>query len=322
MKRPTTSFSLSLALAAAIAVGAPAPAQAAPPAPAARAADLYRQATHLYSSRNLREAEPLYQQAWELQQSYDIASNLGALELELGKPRRAAELLAFAVNHFPVRGRAEDRAALEERLSQAKSRVGTIRVKVEPGAEIRLDGAVVGRAPLAPEVFVDPGAHVILARLAGYADTRVTFQVRAGAALDVRLPLSAPPPPPPAPSMAPALAMGATSLLSAGAGVALIVLAQGQRSRAEDLHDKIQSAGASCAGTYPGCDDLRSATARSDLYSNAGVGLFAVAGAFAVGTATYLLAPRLKLGGGGKRDVRATLGVSPAGGAAVITGSF
>jgi hypothetical protein len=333
MNRTITMFASSLALAAAM-TAAPAHADTAPPSesadtaslaaradtgsPAARAAELYRQATRLYAARRLSEAEPLYRRAWELQQSYDIASNLGALELELGEPRLAAELLAHALANFPARGRGEERAAIEARFAAARKLVGTLRVTVGvAGAEVRLDGRPVGRAPLPSEIFVTPGAHVVEASFPGYADMRLELRATPGVTLAVRLPLAppAPPAPPPRRSAVPVIVGASLGLASAVAGAVLL----GTSHRADTLHDSIQRAGQSCAMASPGCSDLHAAAALSDRLGNAGVAALGIAGALAAGTVAYVVWPGAKLRA---PAVRASFGITPAGGAALLTGSF
>lgn len=179
MNRTVLLFALTAALAASAA--GPRGARAGAP-PGNRASELFRRATKLYSASDLHAAEPLYEQAYRLRRSYDIASNYGALELDLDRPRRAAELLRFALDHAPSRQGWNERAALEARLLRARQLVGAIVVRVSvEGAEVSVDGTPAGKAPLDAEVFVDPGEHVVAAKLAGYADATVTVRVDKGA---------------------------------------------------------------------------------------------------------------------------------------------
>ena len=80
-----------------------------------------------------------------------------------------------------------ERRSVEELLAQARVKVGAITVRVEPaGAEVFVDGKAVGKAPLAGEVFVEPGARVIEAKLAGYEAAQACVDhVSAGAKCDV-----------------------------------------------------------------------------------------------------------------------------------------
>ncbi len=323
MNRTAQGLALSLFLGVALAASAlPATARAEGAETSARAADLYRRATHLYASKRLDEAEPLYREAWELQQSYEIASNYGALELELGKPRLAAELLGRAVSQFPVRGRPEERAALEARHAEARKLLGALRMKVSaPGAEVLVDGRAVGRSPLPAEVLVEPGTHVIEARLAGNVDAHLSLAVPRGSTFTVNLPL-APPPAPRKLRAVPLLVGAATGVAALAVGGALVGVAEKKSGDADTLHASLAAAGQSCALASPQCSQLHAASSSADTFGNTGLALFGVAGAAAVGTLTYVLWPSLRPGSGRAPDVRASFGVSPTGAAALITGSF
>jgi hypothetical protein len=66
--------------------------------------------------------------------------------------------------------------------------VGALQLNVEPaGAEVLVDGASVGKAPLAGEVFVEPGKRAIEARLDGYTTAKATVDIAAGASREVPL---------------------------------------------------------------------------------------------------------------------------------------
>jgi hypothetical protein len=149
-----------LGLAALIAVGttmAAAPAQAQPANPD-RAAELFRQGNEAYKKKKWDDAYKLFKEAFEAKQSYDVAGNLGDVELMLGKQRDAAEHLAWSLRHWPA-GQSEARARTEQRLTEAKKSVAQLTIKVtSDGAEISVNGNVVGTSPLEGAVFVEAGA--------------------------------------------------------------------------------------------------------------------------------------------------------------------
>ena len=60
-------------------------------------------------------------------------------------------------------------------------------------AEYLVDGKVVGTAPLPLEVYVEPGARTVEAKLAGYASAKETLAIEKGAARTVELTLVAAP---------------------------------------------------------------------------------------------------------------------------------
>jgi hypothetical protein len=54
-----------------------------------------------------------------------------------------------------------------------------------PGATVLVDGKEAGQSPLADEVFVDPGARTIEAKLAGYKEAKQTVEAAKGSSLEV-----------------------------------------------------------------------------------------------------------------------------------------
>ncbi len=133
-------------------------------------------ARHKGGASRVREAREAgvgnkrFKAAFALSATYDIAGNLGDVELTLEKSRDAAEHLAFSLRHWPA-GQAEARAKTQARFDQAKKLVAwvTVSVNVE-GADVLVNGQPVGKSPLEGEVFVAPGAITIEAKLDGKTD--------------------------------------------------------------------------------------------------------------------------------------------------------
>lgn len=164
-----------------------------------RADELTGKANGLLFARRSVEAEELYQQAWALKHSYDIAGNLGVAEVETGKHREAVEHLVFALRHFPFSAEQEPRARLRELIATERMHVVMLLVVVNlAGAEVFVDENSVGVAPLRDEMFVEAGPRHIEARQKGYvtADASITGEI--GTAWRVSLTLEPEPPPRPA----------------------------------------------------------------------------------------------------------------------------
>jgi hypothetical protein len=351
MKRTLSIAMLALSLGAI--ASSPRTAHAEAPSAGAQAqkvVEIYQDANRLYDAGQLAEAEARYEQAWAIRQSYDIASNLGALELDLHRPARAAELLTFAVQQFPANGSEKTHSALQARLDKARSLSCTLHLKVdEPGADIHVDGAFVGRSPLATELFVNPGRRTIAVSLGKRRDQQaisakegvemtLAFKLPQGEA-----PAAAPPmPPSPAPaavpvvaprSKAPGFAAGAAGLLGLGIGGALIGIAESNRGDAQALHDSIAATPGGCSARTADCTTLRSTTAHADQLGNAGIGVVVTGSVLVTAGVAYLLWPTAKPAAGndeakgGKHarvpsTIRASVGASPQGGGVTVMGSF
>lgn len=156
-----------------------------------QARELFRSGVKAAEKSQWARAHAAFLAAWSLKEHYQIAGNLGTSEAMLGKWREAATHLAYYLREAPKEKVAERRSA-QKLLEQARAKVGALAVRVEPaGAEILIDGKSVGRAPLAGEVFVEPGVRVLEARLTGYEVAKQEVSAAAGASLEVPLRLVA-----------------------------------------------------------------------------------------------------------------------------------
>lgn len=136
-----------------------------------------------------QRAYDCFRRAFALDPRALFAAELGRVELHLGHARDAAEHLAFALRHLRD-DEAHHRAFIAAALDDARSHVVSLTIHTNaPGAQIFVDGKPAGVAPLAGDVFVDEGAHVIEARLPGHHPASVSFNDRIGAARTVSLTL-------------------------------------------------------------------------------------------------------------------------------------
>jgi hypothetical protein len=158
---------------------------------AARADELFKAGMSDVKQQKWSEAEAKFAAAFSLNRSYDVAANLGQTQYRLGKYRDAAENIAFALRSWPVVGKREPRELAVKRLAELRKLVATVTIRVSaPGAMVLVDGKEIGRSPLDAEVFVEPGARVIEARLVGFRDAKQTVEVVKGGAHEVALTLA------------------------------------------------------------------------------------------------------------------------------------
>ena len=258
-----------------------------------KADEFFRQGKELYKSGKLKEAHDAYRSAWALKRSYDIASNLGNTEIQLGLKRDAAEHYAFCIRNFPSSGGKTQLDHAKERFEQARKDVGALLLKVgADGAELFVDGKSVGRSPLAEEVFVEPGERSIEAKLAGHEPAKMSVRVSTGSTQTIpitltvaALPLpmasavplasvspsasaSAPPPPVPTSSAVvsdplpsdgastPVLVTGGVvSGLAVVTGVVFTVIANGKGDDAATMRGKLAKVQPNACGSTPASPD-------------------------------------------------------------------
>ncbi|MCK6592836.1 MAG: PEGA domain-containing protein [Polyangiaceae bacterium] len=255
--------------------------------------------------------------AWSLKQHYQIAGTLGWVEAELGRYREAATHLTYYLREAPKEKVAERKSA-EVLLAQARAKVGALALKVEPaGAEVFVDGVSVGKAPFQSDVFVEPGAHVIEAKLDGYMTAKATAEMGAGSSHEVPLKLvkletGA--------ETARSTAQGAAANAAEGTeraegeggprkeviiggiagsaafiatGIVFAAVSNGHATDAEEHAKKLsQTPGAPCLSASPGpeCEETKSSLTKGRTFGNLSVWSFVVGGALGAGTAIYALA--------------------------------
>ncbi|HZG45017.1 MAG TPA: PEGA domain-containing protein, partial [Allosphingosinicella sp.] len=318
-------FMCAVTLLAAMAIPFNAAASAAPPAGGAaasaeeikRAEASYKQGVRLYSEKKYVEAAAAFEAAWAENPTSDVAYNLGTAEYQQGKYREAAEHLSFALKNWPLLTVMSGlRPIAEQRLAEARAQVGALAVKVSvEGAEVLLDGQVIGQSPLAGEVFVEAGAHTVEARLAGYVTAKETVQAEKGAAKVVELKLMAPLPVETKPegngaaNPAPAGGEGAEGdglrkkLIIAGiassaalvtGGVVFAIVSSGKASDAdEQLAELLQKGGpkpCSVPALLADCMEIDGKRKARDTFADLSAWTFVAGGVLGAGTVIYALA--------------------------------
>ncbi|WP_437753067.1 tetratricopeptide repeat protein [Sorangium sp. So ce1389] len=153
------------------------------------ASQLYDQGIKAARAGKWEKARQLILESFQLDPTTERAANLGKVELRAGKPRDAAEHLAFFLREAREI-RPSDRDTAEEMLAEAKAKIGTVTVQVEAGAEVLVDGQPVGTAPLERPVFVEPGSRRFEARKQGTGVASQELQVQAGSAPEIQLALA------------------------------------------------------------------------------------------------------------------------------------
>lgn len=283
----------------------------------------YREGYAAVRAENWPTAYDIFVRLWKEERRFDVALNLGQAEFQLGKYRDAAEHLAFAAARIPLGEKPERAERIAEALRIVKEKVGSLTITVDrPGATIAIDGEPVGTAPIAEELFVDPGVRVIEASLEGYQGAKRELEVVAGKTYDIALALepkteaqgpatsaAAVPPPasPPTRSSAPVAAAEPTGrtialigglTLTGAAAIATTVFALDASSsgaRAEDLQRDARKQGSDACAKPGGvladtCASLHRANRdRSTANKRANVALV-FTGIFAVATATAFFA--------------------------------
>lgn len=273
------------------------------------------------------KAYAAYIASWALKRHYSLAGNLAEVESKLGKHRDAAEHLQYYLATLP-KGRDKDRQRALKQFAEARKHIATLTLVVNSsGAEVKIDGALLGKSPLEFDVFVEPGEHRIEATLDGHEPATKELNAAAGETREIVLTLrnaSIPPaklpdsglpaPDPGKPPSNPPRTQGGqngdakrtdstrTALLITGGGLAVLGVGAGvyfkvRAGSAQDDVDSLRSqATKELGGNCPTgsgasvCRDLADAAARRNSSNQVATIAFVGGGVFAVATvATYFL---------------------------------
>jgi hypothetical protein len=184
---------------------APLAARAASP----KAEALVNQAVELRRNGDDEGALALLLQAYGLARAPRTAGQLGLCEQALGRWAEAETYLTEALKAQEDPWVKKNRGTIEDALAFVKSHIARIEVQGDPqGAEVWVNGALVGKLPLGSPVRVAAGEVEVELRASGFVNEKKTMRLEAGQYQRIILhaserPVAAPPPPPPQPAAAP-----------------------------------------------------------------------------------------------------------------------
>jgi hypothetical protein len=308
-------FCVALAVAGAALPGAVA--HAIPPTPVAesageQAAKFYKQGNQAFEQKRWQDAEAAYLKAWAMLRSFDVAANLGEVELHLDKPRQAAHYLAYAALTDPPSVKPAQRERTGHFLAEARAKVGALQLRVNvPAAQVLIDGVPIASEELGEEIFADPGRRTIAAKGEGYRDAQAVVDVKEGAVQEVALSLTAlaikpeepaiqsvPPFPSGRRSVVPLIALGAASGVGLVIGIATTVASNGKSRDADAQGAEILEQGGQCAkppSAFVGpCRELKDSLRSLDTLANVARVAYVASGVLAVGAVVYALVPEPK----------------------------
>jgi len=135
----------------------------------AKARECFTHAVDLFDNKRFADSLEEFQRSYELAPVFSTLYNIGLVHVALGHPVEAAEAFERYLAQGGDAVPADKRAKVESELAAQKLKIGEIRVAATPaGAEVRLDGKVVGKAPLTESVRAGAGHHRVEVMLDGY----------------------------------------------------------------------------------------------------------------------------------------------------------
>jgi len=159
------------------------------------AQDAHRHALELFDHGQSAEALAEFKRAYALSPSFRILYNIGLSEAALGDSPAAIEAFSRYLREGGERVAPERRTQVEAEVARLSKLLGWLDIDVdEAGAEVTLDGSVLGNGPVSHRLRLGTGQHTVLVRsadgtlrtqsvlLAAGEEQRLRFQARAEAA--------------------------------------------------------------------------------------------------------------------------------------------
>ena len=277
--------------------------------------ELRKRAETAFETGKFEQARGLLLQAWALQPTPDVALALAQSEFELKRYRDSAEHFDFAIHGLDESQHEKALSLAKKALAEAKTQIAVLRVTTNrAGAEIRVDGTTVGKAPLESPLYLNPGTHELAARSSDAGIAR-PVSVQAGQESSLSLPIvsqasrtdspwaagapratdtpEATATEPQSRSIAPVIVGGAVFLAGVTTGIVFRLDSDSQFNNANAIRARLSSTG--CQGlpsTQADCAALADAARNGDRSRNWSTAGFLVAAGALLGTGFYWYWPR------------------------------
>ncbi|HEY0467484.1 MAG TPA: PEGA domain-containing protein [Polyangiaceae bacterium] len=146
---------------------------ATPSAPSAEvlkeAGERYARGLALYGDGEFLLALVEFERAYQLSNNYKVLYNIGQVRIQLGRYAKAKEALEDYLKAGGANLSAERSQAVNKDLATLAERTASLNVVTsEVGADISLDGKVIGTSPLTAPLVVDAGEHNLVLHKSGF----------------------------------------------------------------------------------------------------------------------------------------------------------
>jgi len=155
----------------------------------AAARERFKEGVTYFDQKQYEKARAAFVQAYALKKHPSVLLNLAHSELRSNHERDAAQHFAQYLREA-TDAAPDQREAAQAGLTSAKAAVCEVTVTTDAEAEVLVDGASQGAAPLVGSLFLEPGAHTLQAKK---GDRVVTQNVtaKAGETREIKLKLGA-----------------------------------------------------------------------------------------------------------------------------------
>jgi tetratricopeptide (TPR) repeat protein len=138
--------------------------------PKGAAREHFQKGLAAFADQRFAEAAEEFDAAYKLSPAFKLLYNIGLVDVALGRSVEAVDAFDRYLKQGASAIPADRRREVSEEIEKQLARIGTVSIRTFPeGAEIRIDGALIGRTPLPKSVRVNAGRHTVEAIAAGHS---------------------------------------------------------------------------------------------------------------------------------------------------------
>jgi hypothetical protein len=131
------------------------------------AQDAHRHALELFDRGHYAEALAEFKRAYGIAPSFRILYNMGLSDVALGDALGAVEAYSSYLREGGERIPAERRATVEAEIARLSKQLASLNVDAdEPGADVTVDGNLLGQTPFSRQLRLNAGRHTVAVRSA------------------------------------------------------------------------------------------------------------------------------------------------------------
>ncbi len=156
----------------------------------AAAREHFERGVAAFSDRRFGEAVDEFEAAYRIEPAFQVLFNIGQVNVALGRSVEAVDAFERYLKQGAAAVPGERRREVKAEIDKQSARIGSLSLRTHPdGADVRLDGRLIGKTPLSGTIRVNAGRHVVEAFLAAHATQIRDVDVAGRADVSVELTL-------------------------------------------------------------------------------------------------------------------------------------
>lgn len=164
--------------------------------PKAEAHEHYEKGLAAFDDERFQDAADEFETAYRISPAFAVLYNIGRVNMALGRSVEAVQAFEKYLGQGAAAIPSDRRKEVTAEIERQRARIGTLTIRTVPASvDLRVDGKLIGKTPLAAPVLVSAGMHTIEALVPGYTPQVRELNVEAMARIELELrldPVAAP----------------------------------------------------------------------------------------------------------------------------------